>query len=319
MSDLVTFGETMLRLSPPGHERLETTTEFDVRAAGAESNAAVAAERLGAVTTWMSKLPDTPLGRRIVGELNQHDIDTDVVWSGNEDHRVGTYYMEHGGKPRGTNVVYDTQKTALSGATADEFDVDAIRDARAFYTTGITPALSSTLRDTVANLLGAARKAGTTTALDVNYRSKLWSPSDARNVLTKLFPAIDVLVLAERDASRLFDIEKKGPEVAHSIASRFDFTTVVITQGERGAVAWHDNVVHNHDAFETETVDPLGGGDAFTGAFLARRLSGDEVPRALEYAAATAALKRTIPGDLATVTKEEVEGVIGDKLDRISR
>jgi 2-dehydro-3-deoxygluconokinase len=318
MSDLVTFGETMLRLSPPGNERLETTRSFDCRAAGSESNAAVAAERLGAVATWMTKLPDSPLGRRIVSELRGYGIDTDVTWT-DADARVGTYYMEHGGKPRGTNVVYDVADTALSRATADEFDVEAIRDARAFYTTGITPALSDTARETTANLLGVARKAGTTTALDVNYRSKLWDASTARSVLTKLFPAIDVLVIAERDADRVFDIEGDGPEVAHAIASRFDFDTVVITQGERGAVAWHDNVVHDAGVYDADTVDPIGGGDAFAGAFLARRLSGDDVPRALEYATATAALKRTIPGDVATVTREEVEGVIGEEIKRVSR
>jgi len=318
MSDLVTFGETMLRLSPPDNERLETTRSFDCRAAGAESNAAVAAERLGAVATWMTKLPDAPLGRRIVSELRGYGVECDVTWT-DEDARVGTYYMEHGGKPRGTNVVYDVRDTALSRASADEFDVDAIRDARAFYTTGITPALSDRLRETTANLLGVARKAGTTTALDVNYRSKLWDASTARSVLTKLFPAIDVLVIAERDADRVFDIDGDGPEVAHAIASRFDFDTVVITQGARGAVAWHDNVVHDADVYEADTVDPIGGGDAFAGAFLARRLSGDDVPRALEYATATAALKRTIPGDVAAVTREEGEGVIGDKIKRVSR
>jgi 2-dehydro-3-deoxygluconokinase len=318
MSDLVMFGETMLRLSPPDNERLETTRSFDCRAAGAESNAAVAAERLGAVATWMTKLPDSPLGRRVVSELRGYGVECDVTWT-DEDARVGTYYMEHGGKPRGTNVVYDVEETALSGATADEFDVEAIRDARAFYTTGITPALSDRLRETTANLLGVARNAGTTTALDVNYRSKLWAASTARSVLTKLFPAIDVLVIAERDADRVFDIDGDGPEVAHAIASRFDFETVVITQGARGAVAWHDNVVHDVDVYEADTVDPIGGGDAFAGAFLARRLSGDDVPRALEYATATAALKRTIPGDVAAVTREEVEGVIGDKIDRVSR
>jgi 2-dehydro-3-deoxygluconokinase len=319
VSDLVAFGETMLRLSPPGKERLETTRSFDCRAAGAESNAAVAAERLGAVATWTTKLPDSSLGRRIVSELRGYGIDCDVTWTDAADARVGTYYMEHGGPPRGTNVVYDVGNTALSDATADEFDVGTIRDARAFYTTGITPALSDRLRETTANLLGAARKAGTTTALDVNYRSKLWSAETARAVLTKLFPAIDVLVIAERDADRVFGIDGSGPDVAHAVASRFDFDTVVVTQSARGAVAWHDNVVHDVGVYDADTVDPIGGGDAFAGAFLARRLSGDDVPRALEYATATAALKRTIPGDVATVTREEVEGVIGEEIDRVSR
>jgi 2-dehydro-3-deoxygluconokinase len=317
MSDLVTFGETMLRLSPPGSERLETTPELEFRAAGAESNVAVAAERLGAVSTWMSKLPDSPLGRRVDNGLSGFGIDTDIVWS--DEGRQGTYYLEHAGAPRGTNVIYDRQDAAVTTASAEEFDLDAIRDARAFFTSGITPALSDTLKETTANLLQVAKKAKTTTAFDLNYRSKLWSPEEARKTVTKLFQLIDVLAIPFRDAETVLGYEGSAPELAHHLASEYDFQTVVVTQGEHGSLAWHDNVVHDQEVYEADTVDAIGTGDAFVGAFLGRRLSGDDVPRALQYAAATASLKRTIPGDVATVTKGEVESVIGDELAQISR
>ena len=317
MSDLVTFGETMLRLSPPGNERFESARSFDVGAGGAESNVAIAAERLGAVSTWMSKLPNSALGRRIVGELNQCGIITDVVWSPNG--RVGTYYLEHAGKPRGTNVIYDRQGTALSNASADEFDLGLIKNARAFFTSGITPALSPTLQETVKQLLKVARQSGTTTAMDVNYRRKLWSPQEAQDVLQSLFPGIDILIIAARDAEVVLGFEGDHRQLAHSLASKFDFTTVVVTRGEQGALAWHDSVVHDHDAYETDTVEPIGSGDAFTGAFLARRLAGDEVQRALEYAVAAAAVKRTIPGDTARLTKAEVEAVVANRTEDLSR
>ena len=317
VSDFVTFGETMLRLSPPGNERLETTSELEVRAAGAESNAAVAAERLGATATWLSKLPDSPLGRRVVGELHRYGIDTEVVWS--DEGRQGTYYLESGGKPRGTNVVYDRADAAVTTAQAEEFDVQLLRDARVFFTSGITPALSPTLHETTMKMLKAAKDAGTTTAFDVNYRRKLWSPEDARETLLGLFPGIDVLVIAARDARTVLDFEGDHRQLAHKLASNFEFTTVVVTRGDHGALAWHDNVVHDHDVYETETVDAVGSGDAFTGAFLARRLAGDDVATALEYASATAALKRTIPGDVALVTKREVDEVVAGRNESISR
>ena len=317
MSDVVTFGETMLRLSPPGHERLETTAELEVRAAGAESNVAIAAERLGATATWTSKLPDSPLGRRVVGELEQYGIDTDIVWS--RRGRQGTYYLEHGGKPRGTNVIYDRSNAAVTTAEPQEFDVDLIQGAQVFFTSGITPALSSTLRETTAQLLNAAQQGGTTTAFDFNYRAKLWSPEEARDTLTKLFPGIDILVIAARDAHTVLGYEGDPRQLAHKLGSQFEFQTVVVTRGSQGALAWHDSVVHDHDAYETETLDPIGTGDAFTGAFIARRLAGDDVGTALEYAAATAALKRTIPGDVALVTKDEVEAVVQEESDGISR
>ncbi|SDJ41954.1 bifunctional 2-dehydro-3-deoxygluconokinase/2-dehydro-3-deoxygalactonokinase [Natronorubrum texcoconense] len=317
MSDIVTFGETMLRLSPPDGERLESATEFEVHAGGAESNVAIAADRLGATATWLSKVPETPLGRRVVGEIRRHGIETDVVWS--HRGRQGTYYLEQAGEPRGTNVIYDRENTAISTAEAREFDIERIQDARVFFTTGITPALSSTLRETTANMLKAARQGGTTTAFDFNYRNKLWSPDEARETLTRLFPGIDVLVIAARDARTVLGFEGDPRQLAHKLGSQYDFTTVIVTRGSEGAIGWHDSVVHDQEAYETDTVSPIGTGDAFTGAFIARRLHGEDVPTALEYAAATAAIKRTIPGDVALLSKDEVDAVVKDGGTALSR
>ncbi|MFC4551030.1 MULTISPECIES: bifunctional 2-dehydro-3-deoxygluconokinase/2-dehydro-3-deoxygalactonokinase [Halorussus] len=317
MTDIVTFGETMLRLSPPNGERLETTDELEFRAAGAESNVAVAAARLGADATWLSKLPDSPLGRRVVAGLRRHGVATDVVWS--DEGRQGTYYLEHGGAPRGTNVIYDRTGAAVTTAEFGELPVERVRDADFFYTCGITPALSDTLEATTADLLAAAREAGTTTAFDVNYRSKLWSPEEAREVLESLFADIDVLVTAERDAREVLAREGDAEEIATELAEEFDFETVVVTRGEDGALARNDGRTYEQGAFETETLDPIGTGDAFVGAYLVRRHAGDDVPAALEYAAATAALKRTIPGDVAVVTPEEVERVVSEAGGEISR
>lgn len=317
MSDLVTFGETMLRLSPPVNERLENADQFDVRAAGAESNVAVAADRLGTSSTWISKVPDSPLGRRVVDELRGYGIETNVVWS--REGRQGTYYMEQAGKPRGTNVIYDRENAAVTTAEATEFDIKLIQNARVFFTTGITPALSSTLRETTMNMLKAARQGGTTTAFDFNYRRKLWSPQEAKETLTRLFPGIDVLVIAARDARDVLGYEGDPRQLTHQLATQYDFTTVIVTRGDEGAICWHDNVVHNQETYETDTIDPIGTGDAFTGAFIARRLSGNDVGTALEYAAATAALKRTIQGDIALVTEEEVETVVEERGIDISR
>lgn len=308
VSDLVTFGETMLRLSPPENERLENARDLEVCVGGAESNVAIAANRLGADATWLSKVPESPLGRRVVGQLREHGIETDVVWSSRG--RQGTYYLERAGQPRGTTVIYDRANTAVSTAKASELDLERIRSASIFFTTGITPALSSTLRDTTANVLKAANEGSATTAVDFNYRSKLWSPAEAEETMTHLFPGIDVLVIADRDARTVLGLEGDPRQIAHQLGAQYGFETVVVTRGAEGAIAWHDNVVHEQPVYETDTVSRIGTGDAFTGAFLARRLVGDDVPTALEYAAATAALKRTIPGDVALVTENEVEAVV---------
>ncbi|WP_336362721.1 bifunctional 2-dehydro-3-deoxygluconokinase/2-dehydro-3-deoxygalactonokinase [Halalkalicoccus salilacus] len=317
MTDLVTFGETMLRFSPPGNERLETTTELEVRAAGAESNVAVAASRLGAEATWISKLPASPLGRRVTSELESYGLETDVVRS--EEGRQGTYYLEFAGEPRGTNVIYDRADAAVTTASAEELPAERIRESEWFYTSGITPALSETLRETTEALLWTAHDSGAKTAFDLNYRSKLWSPEEARETLFDLFEHVDVLVTAVRDAREVLGLSGDPESIARDLIDEHGFETVVITLGSEGALAIHGDEAIEQPAFETDTHDPIGTGDAFVGGYLARRIDGGDVAEALEVGAATASLKRTIPGDIAVVTPEEVERVIRKGGEGISR
>jgi 2-dehydro-3-deoxygluconokinase len=317
MTELVTLGETMLRLSPPRHDRIEVTDSFEVRAAGAESNVAVAAARLGTDALWTSKLPDSVLGKRVVADLARYGIETDVAWS--EEGRQGTYYLEFAGEPRGTNVIYDRSDAAVTTTEIDELPMERIESAEVFYTSGITPALSDTLEETTSEVLARANEGGVETAFDLNYRSKLWTPAEAREVCEELFPSIDTLVVAERDARAVLGAEGEAEEVARDLAEEWGFGIVVLTRGAEGALAVADGVVTEQRAFETETIDPIGTGDAFVGAFLARRIEGDGLSRALSYGAATAALCRTIPGDVALVTPEEVERVRGEESTEISR
>lgn len=308
MTDLVTFGESMLRYSPPGQSRLETTETLDVRIAGAESNVATAASRLGVDAVWISKLPDSPLGRRIANFHHGVGLETDVVWS--EEGRAGTYYIEFGGDPRGTNVIYDRGDAAITTATADELPTERIEAASAFQTTGITPALSDTLRETTADLLELAQAAGTRTVFDLNYRSKLWDPATAREAITALYPHIDVMVVGERDATTVLELEGNAETIARELADAGDFEEVILTRGAWGAVAVADGEYLEQRSFEADTHDPIGTGDAFVGGYLARSIEGASVAEALEWGAATAALKRTIPGDIAVVTRDEVERVV---------
>ncbi|QPV62857.1 sugar kinase [Halosimplex litoreum] len=308
MTDLVTVGESMLRLSPPDHQRLEAMDELDVHVAGAESNVAIAAERLGLDAAWVSKLPDSPLGRRVTSALGTHGVDADVVWD--DEARMGTYYVEMAGKPRGTNVIYDRADSAVTTATAEELATDRIAEADAFYTSGITPALSETLLETTAGLLELAGDEDTTTVFDVNYRSKLWSHAEARDTLEELFPDIDVLVVAARDARDVLDREGDAEAIARGLADEFDFELTLVTRGGEGSLALQEGEVYEQGVFEAEEYDTVGTGDAFVGGFLASWLDGESVPDALEYGAAAASLKRTIPGDIALVTPEEVDRVV---------
>jgi 2-dehydro-3-deoxygluconokinase len=317
MTDLVTFGESMLRLSTPGDDRLERVDHLNVHVAGAESNVAVAAQRLGLDTLWTSKLPDSPVAHRLTTPLRSHGVEVEVARSG--EGRLGTYYLETAGEPRGLNVIYDRENASVTTAETDELPTDRIREADTFYTTGITPALSETLETTTRELLELSREAGTRTGFDLNYRSKLWSPAEARETLTDLFPLVDLMVVPEDDAEVVLDREETGEDLARDLASEYGFETVVVTRGEAGAVALRDGDVFEQSIYETETLDPVGTGDAFVGGFLAKRLGGGSISGALEYGAATAALKRTMPGDVAVVTPAEVEAVIEEESVDISR
>jgi 2-dehydro-3-deoxygluconokinase len=318
MTDLVTFGETMLRLSPPRGERLETTRELAVQAGGAESNVAVAAARLGADARWLSKLPDSPLGRRVATELRSHGVAVDVAWADPAESRVGTYYLEHGGAPRGTKVIYDRADAAITTAEPDELATDALAAARWFHTTGITPALSETAAATTAALLRRAGEAGVTRSFDLNYRSKLWEPAAAREAYEDLFEHVDALFVPRRDARAVLDRDGDAVEIAHGLATDFDLDTVVVTRGDEGATALMDGDVYEQAVFEAETFDAIGTGDAFVAGFVAERLRGGDVAAALEWGSATAAVKRTTDGDLAVTSREEVASVI-EGADRISR
>lgn len=317
MTDLVTFGETMLRLSPPGDQRVETADRYDVAVAGAESNVAIAAQRLGLDAAWISKVPDSPVGRRVTSELRQHGVAVDVVRT--PDDRLGTYYLETGEKPRGNTVIYDRSDAAVASATVDEIPTERVRSASTFHTTGITPGLSDTLFETTRDLLERAQESGTTTTFDLNYRSKVWDAGDARRAMEALFPSIDVLITAQRDAETVLDQEGDAAHIARELHDEFGFDLTVITRGEEGALAFEDGHVYEQPTFEATNAYPVGTGDSFVGGFLSKYVSGSDLPTALEYGAATAAIKRSIPGDIAVITPAEVDAVVDGGTAAISR
>jgi len=298
-----------LRLSPPANARLETADRLDVWATGAASNVAVAASRLGTDSVWASKLADMPLGRRAVSELRGHGLTTAVTWVDPSEARQGLTFFEAGSAPRESYVRDDRQGTAIETAEPGELPMDEVQNAEATFVSGETVALSGTVAETAQAVL---RAASGTSVLGLDYRPDLWSTEEARKTLTGLFPAVDVLVTNEDQAKTVLGKTGEASQMAHQIASEHDFETVIITQGEHGALVWHDATIHESDAVETTAVEPTGEHDAFTGAFLSRRLAGDPIGDALSHGVAAAALTRTIAGPVPTVTPAEVERIVDD-------
>lgn len=309
--DLVTFGETMIRLTTPDHERLELATTLEVTVGGTESNVAVALARLGRRVAWLSALPDNGLGRRIVTELRGHGVDTSFVVI-QQHGRVGTYFLEPGASPRPARVLYDRAGSAVSMLVPDEVDVAIVGRARAVHLTGITPALSPTCADICLRLADAAYDAGIPVVFDVNYRARLWSSRDAESGLHPLLQRVTLLLCGQGDAATIWGLTGAPEQIAQGLLDRSTADLVVLTRGDEGAFARHrDGRTWCQPGATVEIVDAIGAGDAFAAGFLNRWLDDrDGVDAALRSGVSLASLKMTMPGDLAIVTRAELDEAI---------
>jgi 2-dehydro-3-deoxygluconokinase len=321
MSELVTFGETPVEFTPPGHRRLATTPETSVHVDGTESSAAVAATVLGGACTWVSKLPDSPLGRRVAGQLRRHGVDTEVAWADPDETRQGLVFRESGQPPRADGVWHDREGTAAATASPGDLPMDLVQEANAVFTGVSTPALSEQAATTTEAMLRAAHGSDATTAADLDYQPGLGSPERYRETLTDLLGHLDVLVANEDDAARVFEWSGQPRELAHTIAANYDLEVVVITRSQ-GAVALEDtpgtNVVHEREGIETDAVDATGQHAAFDGGFLQRFVVAGDVADALGYGVAAATLSRTEPGPLLTADRGEIERLV-DRLGDSAR
>jgi 2-dehydro-3-deoxygluconokinase len=306
--DLVTLGESMLRFSPPDKRRMEQTSQFNCYVAGAESNVASGLARLGKQAAWLSRLPDIPLGHIIANTLRQYGVDlSGVKWVHGE--RQGVYFVEDASPPRPIRVWYDRANSAASRMTPDDLDADMIHAARWLHLTGITPALSDSCRATAQAALEIAHQSGLKISFDVNYRALLWKPAAAAAVLSPFCHAAEVVFVAARDAETLFDVRGEPAAIAHDLQKLWG-GVVIVTQGTEGVFGCDGQGMFTAPAFEVAIVDRVGAGDALAAGVICRLLEAAPLEDALRFGAAMAALKLTIPGDIAVVTRGEVEELI---------
>lgn len=327
MPELVTFGEAMLRLAAPGQRRLEQTNSLEVTVGGAELNVAAGVSRLGLSTEWVSSLPDNALGRKVRNKAREFGVDlSHVGWD--KAGRMGLFYVEYGASPRASSVLYDRARSAFAELRDISFDWQAIlAGARAFHTTGITPALSDrTAAETRASIV-AARSLGLLTSYDLNFRGRLWTPQQARAVQGPLMEYVDVLITTEEDAETVFGITGTDyKEVARKLADRYGFKVVTITiRGDLSvlrntwtAIAYAGGAVVDDRTYELELVDRIGGGDAYAAGFLYGLLTGD-VERGVRYGNAFSAIKQASWEDFNYATLAEVETQLKGTGSRIVR
>lgn len=313
MVDVVCLGEAMLRLSPPSFKRLEQTTTLDVNIGGAELNVAIDVKRLGLESAWVTKLPKNPIGRLMLNKARELGVDTShIAWT--DQGRAGVYFYELGAQPRPSSVLYDRKGSAASMMKPGEIDWSFLKAAKVLHTTGITPALSQSCRETVIEAIDAAKKYEAKVSFDVNYRSKLWSTKEAEAFLTPLMPNVDVLITTDQDTWRVWNYKGTPEEIITELKQRFGCSVVAITirevqtvwRNRWSSMATSDKIYKSRRVYEVEIVDRLGAGDSFTAGFLYGYLTGD-VQKGIDFGDAMAAFKHSIPGDFSYMTYEEIE------------
>jgi len=309
--DVVTWGETMLRLSPAEGVALEAAGSLEISAGGTESNMAIGLARLGRRVGWSSRLPDNPLGRRIARDIAAQGVDVSrVLWArGDQGERAGLLFIEPGAAPRPNRVLYDRAGSAIARLNPAELDYAYLASGRVLFLTGITPALSASCREAWLRSAQEARRAGCAVVVDVNFRSKLWSPQAARETLEAVFPHVEAVFCGLADLQLLFGMPQEPALAAESFARAYRIPLVVLTLGAQGALAWREGKVLTHPVFPTQVVDRIGSGDAFAAGFLHGWLEGT-LERALALGNAMAALKQTYRGDATWATRAEVEELL---------
>jgi 2-dehydro-3-deoxygluconokinase len=319
MYDLVTFGEAMIRLSPPDFKRLGQTTTLDLNIGGAELNVAVGVSRLGLKSAWVSRLPDNPLGRMIANKARELGVDVSPVIFQKEG-RAGLYFLEFGAAPRSTSVVYDRADSSFSNIQPGEIDWGKIfKSSKCLHLTGITPAVSRSSAAVTLEALQAAKAVGCKVSLDLNYRAKLWGPEEANRTLVPMMEFVDILITTEGDTRTILGIEAENDEaLAKLLLDKYPIETVAVSYREGGsvwrclfsAIAVNRENTYTTRTFNIEIVDQVGRGDSFAAGFLYGVLGKNNVQTGLDYGVAFAALKHSFPGDFNWCTKEEVESLL---------
>lgn len=319
---VVTFGEAMIRLTPPGQERLERTVSLNVTVGGAELNTAVGLVCLGRQARWVSALPRTPLGRMIERQVRANGVDpSGIHWVDESEGRTGVYFLEEGVDPRPSAITYDRRDTAMARVQPGTFHWEALLSgASLFHVSGITLAISPGARAETMEAVRVANAAGVPVSFDLNYRSKLWSEAAAREAFAEIVPKVDILFASRTGLRTFFDIDGSHEEVLREAIRKLGVAAVTLTRKRaKGAMRLKllsmamgpSGVLASTDWRSVEVVDRLGGGDAYAAGFLDGYLENPEqLSRAIALGNAASALKHTIPGDFLSATRAEVEAVV---------
>lgn len=302
----------MIRLSPGNYKKFGQADKLDLGIGGTESNFAVTFQKLGGKAGWISRITDNFLGRYLVSTIRKQGVDvSQIIWT--DEDRVGVYFIELGRKPRNSKVVYDRSNSAISNLDPDEVDWSLLKNYDLMFTTGITAALSKSCEEALKAALEAAEKYDTEIFFDVNYRSKLWGPEEAYEVLDPILESVDIISVTSADAASVLQVEGEYEEMIRKLDETYNPEVTILTLGSEGAMALKDNTLYRSEPYEIETADRIGAGDAHDAGFAYQYLKTEDVQKSLDWGIALAAYAHTIPGDVMYFEDEEIEELVERK------
>jgi 2-dehydro-3-deoxygluconokinase len=340
---VVSFGEVMLRLAPPGFERFLQSPSFVATFGGGEANVAVALAGFGVAARYITVLPPNhPIADAFVGEMRRFGVDPSYIVRGKG--RMGIYFVETGANQRPSKVVYDRDYSAIALAKPGDIDWGrTFEGANWFHITGITPALSQSAADLALESVRAARDRGIAVSCDLNYRKNLWKyGKSAREVMSELVKFVDIAIANEEDCQAALgiqvDVDVHSGELnrdqyrtlTDTVLNQYsNLKTIAVTLRESKSASHNGWSACLNDRKEflvsrhyeiTHIVDRVGGGDCFAGGLIYGLLNLPSHQEALEFAVAASCLKHSIPGDFNRFSVEEVNGLLkGGGSGRVQR
>lgn len=321
--DLITFGETMLRLSPPANGRIFRSEVFEKHAGGAELNVASGVSLLGLRSGIITRLPKNELGTFVKNRIRFSSVSDDfIIYDDSPDARLGIYYYENGAYPRKPTVVYDRRHSSITKIRPEEIPDDIYGKTRMFYTSGITLALSENTRLLAIELIKKFKNADAQIAFDVNYRANLWDEETARTTICQILPYIDILFISEESCRRMFkktgtledmhrDFCHEFPNIKYIASSKRDVISPKVHSFTSLVYAKSEDTFYTEEPYkDIDVVDRIGSGDAYCAGVIFGLLKYSDPKMAMEFGNATCATKNTIFGDLPLSDFNEINSII---------
>lgn len=328
------FGEIMLRLTPPNNQKIIQANSFDAVYSGGEANVIASLAMLGHNTKFITKIPDNYLGQKVISKFRGYNVDVSDVIVG--EGRLGVYYAEIGHGLRSTEVIYDRKYSAISMAKKEEFNIEKMLDnVGLVHLSGITPALSVELREIIIEIVKECNRKGIIVSYDSNYRAKLWSINEAKEVLDAILPYIDIAFLGHLDMTNILgstgidgefddnlkylykELFEKYPNLKYAACTKR--TVNSINNNTLEGYLYNGKALLKSSKYTFDILDRVGGGDAFTAGILHGMLTDISDNKTVEFGTCASALKHSIQGDINLVDENTINNLINNGLCNIKR